>query len=373
MKVKKHKLSEALIDNGIRLSKDGEEIRLYVDDSHITSYSAELTNQQAIIDDLLSMGIDVDPAVLQKILTGQITESFRSITTQKETIMKLRALRESAARRVLAKIPSLRLIGEDDEQGLESDQYYVLVVPDDAGEIEVAFHDGELCVGPFDTPLDAAIAVGDEDADVNIVDGDGVPVGGVENDPALDPSAPLGEKTNRKPLSGMNRKKIHEQVIRDINNLLESDNQLDVDTTIGFNKDGSTQSGSGNYSGDGDPAAARQTPQDAGDSTALDTPADRRPEDRANPEGGVPLLNDPAKGGMDTNDGDLSGAGDGKGPVTVSESVNGLKRGSYVVIADQTGKRVDSGLVESVTASGVKLEGNDDAYAFNQFFVQRTR
>lgn len=284
----------------------------------------------------------------------------------------LRALHESKVPSICRSVRGLRLVREDE---MEPEAFYLVVAPPDAGEdATITLAGDEMFIGPFDSPEAAQQAVGDEDGDVDVVNGDAEPVegemGGEElggelpseldlppmearRRPASRQQEALARRTNQRRAEAM-RQSVRRQIMREAEAFM-------APTTVKNNTDGVAPDGSGTTDQKGAPAIANQTPQQAGETHVHQAPS----AGGGQLGGGMPgaeVLGKPMAGGADTGeDPDLSGAGDGKGPVTVESNHFGIPAGSFVTIADLgTQRRVDSGNVRAVTESKIILESGEE-------------
>jgi hypothetical protein len=264
---------------------------------------------------------------------------------------------------------ALKLVKEADE--MEDDQFYVAV--DTAGApAEIKVDGDQTFIGPFASPEAAADAVGAPDACV--VDGSGSPVSGGEGcEAGADPAADSEELEDLIPMEARiktpTRESIHATVLADLRKE-SGDESLEIDTTITSGTQ-ATDDASGALSTKGvNDGRTNQTPQDAGGSTATDNAA--KPTDM--PGDPAATLASQDKGAIVTNDGDLSGAGDGKGTAKFEGSV-GYKRGNFVKVFEAKSRaKIDSGNVDSVDLDKgtVTLEGGV-TYDLSGHYVEKVR
>ena len=263
-----------------------------------------------------------------------------------------RAIKEAKVPSLLRAHRGLKMVREDE---MEADEFYVAVAPEGADAATVTFDGDSVFIGPFDSPEAAIAAVGG--GDVDVVDAECNPVSA---DGAAD-SDDLGDMTGMAdgdlPMEARkhNVKKIRENVLKRIH--LEA-TALDVDTTVGGGSEAS-EGASGEHEDKGAPPVAIQSAQEIGKSHELDSGTT---DDVGKP---IAALSKPEDGALDSGDDlDLSGAGDGKGSVSISESRFGLKKNQLIAVYERAadgsrGKRVDRGLIEKVTETGVVLAGDE--------------
>lgn len=263
---------------------------------------------------------------------------------------------------------ALKLVEEDD---MEPEQFYVAV--DTSADAEIKVADGQVFVGPFDSPEAAADAVGAPDADV--VDCSGEPVSGEAEAEA--PATDGADEDDLEDLIPMEarimkptKESIHKAVLADLRKE-SGDESLEIDTSITSGTE-TTDQAAGALSTKGvNDGKTNQSPQDAGGSTDLQN--DAKPT--MGPGDAPVTLSAQDKGAIETNDGDLSGAGDGKsGASGMTESgALGFKRGNLVQVFEASSRsKIDSGIVVEIDrAKGtVTLEG-DVSYALAGHFVKK--
>ena len=269
-----------------------------------------------------------------------------------------RAIKEAKVPSLLRAHRGLKTVREDEMDG---EEFFVAIAPEGADAAAVEFDGDTMFIGPF-ASVDAAIAaVGADDGEVDVVDAECNPVSA---DGAGDSDDIVGMADDDLPMEArkLNAKKIRERVMKRI---LDEATALDVDTTVGSGTE-VTDNGSGEHADNGAPPVSQQSPQDAGGSTELDVDTDvtvGKP---------VVAIAKPEDGAMDDGeDQDLSGAGDGKSSVSMSESRFGLKRNQLVLVIERaTGKKCDRGLIEKITDTGVVLAG-DEAYDHQSYEIKK--
>lgn len=199
---------------------------------------------------------------------------------------------------------------EDAEEG----ETYAVVSPD-GGEATVTFDNGQLLVGPFSSPEAAQAELG---PDVQLVTGDadgGAVSPAKETDPLL-----ATEGKNMKPNLMRMRRQVAESIRKQVKaDILRESEALDVDSDV-KNGDASTEGAAGALDANGGQIASFINDRDTG-STNLDVPTD----------------SDPA---ADNSDDNLIEA----------------RTGQLVNVVDvRTGKKVDTGMVESISGKSVKI------------------
>jgi len=232
----------------------------------------------------------------------------------KKTLSKQAALR--AVRKLNeSKKGSVKFLKVEDA---EAGEVYAVVSPD-GGEATVTFDNGQMLVGPFSSPEAAQAELGD---DVQIVtgDADGGAVSPVDGEGGeADPLLATEGKKMKSNLMRM-RKQVAESIRKQVkSDILRESEALDIDTDV-KNDDGSTENAAGALDGNGGQIASFVNDQDTG------------PNDL-----NVDSDSDPA---ADSSDDNLIEAREG-------QLVN--------VIDRKSGKKVDTGLIESTAGGKIKI------------------
>lgn len=281
--------------------------------------------------------------------------------------------KKAAFRRVLKKLesmPKLQLYTKEDD--LPDDKYFVQIPTDDAPELKI---DGDdVFVGPFDTAGDAKAAA---DGQATVVNDEGTPV--VDADPAAGDAGPpmdpaMGDDDNINgdiPMkTAESRKKFQEsvrkEVLEDIKKRVEAeDTTLDVDTSVATG-DEVDDGGSGQHANAGNPhEVADATPPDGEPVGEVipDINADRVPSTN-DAENAIPGAEDVSTdGNTKVADGAARTAGTGNseldsngGDITEGTIPSQFELGSFVEVR-RGGKKIDSGVVEKLTRTGLSVDG----------------
>lgn len=227
-----------------------------------------------------------------------------------------KALRKAAAFWLVRKVNeskkgSIKFLKVEDAEAGET---YAVVNPD-GGEATVTFDNGQMLVGPFSSPEAAQAELG---PDIQIVtgDADGGAVTPIEDgDPVL-----ATEGSKMKPNLLRMRKQVAESIRKQVKiDILRESEALDIDTNV-KNDDGSTENAAGALDGNGGQIASFINDRDTGPN-GLNVDSD----------------SDPA---ADSSDDNLIEAREG-------QLVN--------VIDRKSGKKVDTGLIESTAGGKIKI------------------
>lgn len=268
------------------------------------------------------------------------------------------------------------------KEDVEDGAFYIPVNQADASELpEIVVGNDTVYIGPFDDPESAANAVGDVDADINVVqavDGDletaidgAIP--SIEDD-EVDVDVDLDVDECNMQMAGVAESKkfrsirlesfrriIRKKLLGEAVRIVQETQFLpDVDTTV-KSGDSVTLNASGAVSNEGN-RAPNQPVSDADKERSI-SDADVDPNFK-----GIPDIPKPeGKGELDSNGGDL-------GSIKENWTAYAITAGDYVEVKEKGGTvKVDSGIVEAVKDntiflnSGGKYKRNDSKYSFIKY------
>lgn len=308
---------------------------------------------------------------MKKLIDGVKTESERKKSRSKY-------VKECKFLTRLAKSGKVKAYRKED---VEDGAFYIPVNQADASELpEIVVGDDTVYIGPFDDAESAANAVGDVDADINVVqsvDGeletamDGA-IPSIEDDEidvdvdldecnmqmsGIAESRRKGSKLQLESFRRFVRAKLMKEAVKAVK---ETQFLPDVDTTV-KSGDSVTMDASGSVSNSGT-KSPNQPVSDADKEKSI-SDADVDPNFK-----GIPDVPKPAgKGELDSNGGDL-------GSIKENYTAYAIAAGDYVEVKEKGGTvRVDSGIVEAVKDntiflnSGGKYNRSDRKYSFIKY------
>ena len=251
----------------------------------------------------------------------------------------------------------LRLVKEDE---MEDEMYYVSV--DTGGDATIKVNNGQVFVGPFDSPETAQAAVGDT---AEVVDDQATPVGpdtGDEDDEmGGDDMPPAGGEPGRpgrpeESKAAKSKRTRLEAIRRRVINDILKEAGIDVDTTIGSAEQISAGA-SGELNRDAVAGKVNQAVADAGKQHDTKDSGKKGPNLDGTDDTPMPKVSN-TDHTLDSNGGEMHESG------IVARAIS---PGNLIRVFDRkTNKTVDTGIVMHVKAGCVTLEG-DVSYEDEKF------